>query len=184
MPIQALSVPSHPIGALSYEYSGRINTLSIGGSLRALKDEPLPRVYPYKNDPCIVNPTSSSTLSTAVRDPVTIGITGIPVGATIVAAHLYWAGSYSPDTIPPTYGAASAFPLFYSVAPTYIAAALPASNSLLPDYAVTLNGTPLISDKNMTDTLFHSSPTFYNPAFYPTGIYPYDFLVDMLMSQP
>jgi len=168
---------THPLGSLSYEYSGHIETLSIGGSLRASKDL-IPRgLYPYSDAACKVNLSSSANLTTAVRNPAVVGVTGIPAGSTILAAHLYWVGSYSTDLVPPTYfvAPASNFTLQYLLTPANTVAFMPASNATAADYAVTLNGTPFSSDKLMTDTYLSNQTGLVNPTLYPTGIYPYDY---------
>src|SRR5262245_26033283 len=53
-------------------YTGNVNFVATGGSLRAAENNV---------NPCSLNPTSSQMLS------------GIPAGATIRAAYLYWGGS-------------------------------------------------------------------------------------------
>ena len=117
------AIPSHPLGVVSHEYSGKINSLSIGGTLRTSDDA---------TNACAVGLSSSATLGQAIRDPAITAITGLPAGATIVAAHLYWAGSYSPTD--------------------------PLSTSLTPDYNVFLNGAAITSSKNMTDVFVYTWP--------------------------
>ena len=176
---QGFAIPSHPIGGLTYEYSGQVNSISIGGSLRASKDVIPLDPYPRKNDACLVNPTSTANLGQAMRQPGDVINLGLPAGSTILAAHLYWAGSYSPDTIAPTYNltAVTTSPILYSPAPTYPVGGvpMPASNALLPDFTVTLNGSVFTSDKNMTDIFLQTNTGLYNPAIYPGSIYPFDF---------
>ena len=136
----AHAVATHPLGTLSYEYSGHINALSIGSSLRTGAD-PVP-------SSCTVGLSASANLGQAVRDPANPAITGIPLGATILAAHLYWAGSYDPNPAPPING--------YTGLPTGRAG----STALVPDFNVLLNGTPIASSKNMTDTFTIADPFF------------------------
>ncbi|MBN4060746.1 DUF11 domain-containing protein [bacterium AH-315-I20] len=137
---QANAVPSHPLGALSYEYSGNINTLSIGNSLRTGKDRiPNPAIEVRGIVPCDVAVSSSSVLGEAIRNPANTAIVGLPVGATIIAAHLYWVGSYDPVVVQPEWNGVVFAP---PAAP---------SNSTAPDFNVIFNGTPVTSSKNMTD---------------------------------
>jgi len=145
--VSVFAVPSHPLGTLSHEYSGHINTLSIGGSLRTSKDI-IPYLYGNKNA-CLVGPSSTANLGQAVRDPATPAIIGIPAGSTILAAHLYWAGSYDPiATAPADVG--------------YVG-----STALIPDTNVILNGTVVNSTKNMTDFFTHTYPApSYNYNFF------------------
>ncbi len=146
----ASAVPSHPIGSLSYEYSGHINSLSIGGTLRANKD-PNPFVW-LSPLPCNVGLSSSSDLGFAMRKPGDLVNLGIPAGSTILEAHLYWAGSYDPNPVVPPY----APPI--GNAP---------SNSALADFNVILNGTPITSTKNMTDLFTHTWPApTYNYQYF------------------
>jgi len=147
IPSAAKAVATHPLGALTHEYSGHINSLSIGGSLRANKD-PVPFQWTSLL-PCQVVASSSSNLGQAMRKPTDTVNLGIPAGSTVIAAHLYWAGSYDPYT-----GA------------TGVAGHGP-SNSNVPDYNVLLNGTPITSSKNMTDFFTHTwpSPTYDYPYF-------------------
>ena len=143
----AHAVPTHPLGSLSYEYSGHINTLSIGASLRTGAD-PVP-------SSCTVGLSASANLGQAVRDPANPAITGIPLGSTILAAHLYWAGTYDPNPAPPVNGN------------TGLPTGRPGSTALVPDFNVLLNGIPVASSKNMTDTF-----TITNPFLVPN---PYTF---------
>jgi len=146
----ANAVPTHPIGSLSHEYSGHVNSLSIGGTLRANKD-PIPFVW-LSPLACNVVPSSSANLAQAMRNPGDLLNLGIPAGSTILAAHLYWAGSYDPNPVIPPYTA----PI--GNAP---------SNSALPDYNVLLNGVPITSTKNMTDLFTHTFPApSYNYQYF------------------
>jgi uncharacterized repeat protein (TIGR01451 family) len=138
---KAYAVSSHPLGVLSYEYAGHINTLSIGGSLRAGNDA--------SANKCAMNLSSSANLAQAVRDPANIALTGLPAGATVIAAHLYWVGDFDPDP---------AVPLDNSQIPPVVLGA--ASTSFVPDYNVLFNGTPIASSKNMTDSFIYTLAAF------------------------
>ncbi|MDX8380535.1 MAG: hypothetical protein R8M14_00310, partial [Ghiorsea sp.] len=146
---KAYAVASHPMGALSYEYSGHINTLSIGSSLRTGSDA--------DSTKCNINLSSSANLTQAVRDPANVALTGLPVGATVIAAHLYWSGSYDPDI---------AIPLNNNVVPAaQLAGAggvgiIGASTANVPDYNVIFNGTAIASTRNMTDFFIYTNPYF------------------------
>ena len=145
----AKAAPTHPIGSLTYEYAGRVNSLSIGGTLRANQD---PNPYIWLSPlPCQVVPSSSADLGQAMRQPGDLTNLGLPAGATVLAAHLYWAGSYDPNPVIPPY------------APPVGNAP---SNSATPDYNVLFNGQPVTSTKNMTDAFVYTWPT-------PSYTYPY-----------
>ena len=118
--------------------------------MRANKD-PNPFVW-LSPLPCQVNLSSSDNLGLAMRNPGDLINLGIPPGATILAAHLYWAGSYDPNPVVPPY----APPI--GNAP---------SNSATPDYNVLLNGVPITSSKNMTDFFTHTwpAPSYNYPYF-------------------
>ena len=143
----AYAIPSHPLGALTHEYSGNINTLSIGNSLRTGKDRiPTPAIEVRGIVPCDVAASSSAILGDAIRDPANTAIVGLPAGATIIAAHLYWVGSNDPVLVQPEWDGIVFAP---PAAP---------SNSTTPDFSVVLNGTPVLSSKNMTDIYPISTP--------------------------
>lgn len=174
----AQPVTLYPIQERMPFYYGHVNSISIGGSLRAKKDVIPLDLYPRMNDACLVNPTSSANLGQAMRQPGDTVNLGIPAGSTIVAAHLYWAGSWSPDTVPPTYntgGVPATAPINYKPAPTYAVTPIPASNATVPDYQVTLNGQLVSSDINMTHAFSLTNTNMFNPAIYPTSTYLYDF---------
>lgn len=111
-------------------YAGNINFLSIGASFRTAPDAV---------SPCTVlapGVVASKDLTTSIVDPATPLVTGLPAGSTVVAAHLYWAGSYSPTD--------------------------PSSTATTPDYNVTfstpLTTTAITADRTFTETFIYDFP--------------------------
>lgn len=105
---------------LYQSYAGNINFLSSVNTFRTSSDA---------ITPCAVSVGATTIdLSQSVVDPAAPAVTGLPVGATILAAHLYWVGSYS------------------------IAVG---STLTTPDYNVILDGVPITADRTFTDTFLY-----------------------------
>ena len=85
---------------------------SYAGHINFVGTEATRRTQPNTGDACAVLPNTTTN---------TANITGIPAGATILAAHLYWAGSYSTQS---------------------------GSTRTTPDYWVRFEGTGISADSN------------------------------------
>jgi len=113
-------------------YAGKINFLTIAGSFRTSPDMVIAAgvPLPVPNSGCLVSAPgvpSSADLSLAVVDPAVPAVTGLPAGAAVLAAHLYWAGSYTPLAQSPT------------------------STQTVPDADVTFDGIPITADRMFTE---------------------------------
>ena len=98
---------------LYQSFAGNINFTGTGGTLRT---------QPNTGDACAVTNSNSASLS------------GISSGAAIVAAYLYWAGSYSTD---------------------------PGSSQTTPDYTITFESQGLTADRTFTE-IFNYNGTDYD----------------------
>ncbi|OIP99830.1 MAG: hypothetical protein AUK35_05665 [Zetaproteobacteria bacterium CG2_30_46_52] len=125
---------------IQQSYAGKVNFLTVASSFRTSPDLfwPYATALPVPNSGCLVQAPgvpSSADLSLAVVDPAAPAVTGLPVGATVVAAHLYWAGSYTP--------------LAQSATTT----------QATPDANVTFDGVPVSADRIFTESY---SGGYYN----------------------
>jgi uncharacterized repeat protein (TIGR01451 family) len=107
---------------LFQSYAGNVNFVGTGNTFRTQSNS---------GDPCLVNLVTNSA-----------SITGIPAGASITAAHLYWAGSYSTQT---------------------------GSTSIAPDYTVTFEGSTVTapaSRRYTSNYTFTPGTTTYSMDFF------------------
>ena len=102
---------------------------SYAGDVNFVGTEATRRTQPNTGNACAVLPATTTNTAT---------ITGIPAGATIRAAHLYWAGSYSTQA---------------------------GSTQTSPDYTVTFGGSSVTAPASRRYTANYSSGG-YNLDFY------------------